>query len=90
MLPPPAAARIASLLADHGDRYELPRARSATLHLVVFAAFLAMALHAAHPAGSLATPAVGASGSGEVRTEDPRMRFHSMLGAMAGAVALSV
>jgi hypothetical protein len=90
MLPSPAAARIASLLADQDDRYRQPRARPATLLLVVLAAFLASAFHAAPPAGSLATPTVGASGSDEVPTEDPRMRFNSRFGAMAGAVAVSV
>jgi hypothetical protein len=90
MLPPPAAARIACLIADQGDRHGRPRALPATFLLAILAAFLAIAFHAAPPAGSLATPAVGASGSGEVRTEDPRMRFHSRFVAMAGAVALSV
>jgi hypothetical protein len=90
MLPPPAAARIACLIADHGDRHGQPRALPATFLLAILAAFLAIAFHAAPPAGSLATPAVGASGSGEVRTEEPRMRFNSKLGAMAGAVAVSV
>lgn len=90
MLPPPAAARIACLIADQVDRHAQPRALPATILLAILAAFLAIAFHAAPPTGFLAIPAVGASGSGEVRTEDPRMRFHSKLGAMAGAVALSV
>jgi hypothetical protein len=90
MLPPPAAARIACLIADQGDRHGQPRALPATFLLAILAAFLAIAFHAAPPAGSLATPALGASGSGEVRTEEPRMRFNSKFGAMAGAVAVSV
>ena len=90
MLPPPAAARIACLIVDQVDRHAQPRALPATFLLAILAAFLAIAFHAAPPAGSLATPAVGASGSGEVRTEEPRMRFNSKFGAMAGAVAVSV
>ncbi len=95
-----AAQRVGALLLEDGgdeaptmDASAGATTRAALATLASCGIFLLIArtdFHAADATGFLATPTVGASGSREVPTEDPRMRLNSKFGAMAGAVALSV
>ncbi len=95
-----AAQRVGALLLEDGgdeaptmDASAGATTRAALATLASCGIFLLIArtdFHAAGATGFLATPTVGASGSREVPTEDPRMRLNSKFGAMAGAVALSV
>ncbi len=92
-LPSAAAQRIGALLLDGDDGPAVVARKGALATLACCGFFLLIArtdFHAANATGFLATPTIGASGSHEVPTEDPRMRLNSKFGAMAGAVALSI
>jgi hypothetical protein len=92
-LPSAAAQRIGALLLDGDDGPAVVARKGALATLACCGFFLLIArtdFHAANATGFLATPTIGASGSHEVPTEDPRMRLNSNFGAMAAAVALSI
>ena len=92
-LPSAAAQRIGALLLDGDDGPAVVARKGALATLACCGFFLLIVrtdFHAANATGFLATPTIGASGSHEVPTEDPRMRLNSNFGAMAAAVALSI
>ena len=92
-LPSAAAQRIGALLLDGDDGPAVVARKGALATLACCGFFLLIVrtdFHAANATGFLATPTIGASGSHEVPTEDPRMRLNSKFGAMAAAVALSI
>ncbi len=92
-LPSAAAQRIGALLLDGDDGPAVVARKGALATLACCGFFLLIVrtdFHAANSTGFLATPTIGASGSHEVPTEDPRMRLNSNFGAMAAAVALSI